>query len=269
MPLAPSTGGGGTSYVHRAGRTARAGREGLSIALVSPPEKKRYAALCYALGQPEGFPAFPVDAEILPRCRERVKLALRLDSIVRAESQKRAHADWVHRTAAALEIEVDDDEAGGRRRRGGGGGEDDEDGGEAVGKGGRKKRDAREAAQLRAELDELLSQPLAAGFSSKYLTSGPRQTGNIPLALQKLERRKAAEAAAEAKKKKKGGTRGAAKKGGKFDPRQWLARAKVSAASGPGRSGVSALAAFNSAVDGASGSTGPPGRGPAPMTERA
>ena len=39
-------------YVHRAGRTARAEAEGLSVALVTPKEAARYRALMGALGRP-------------------------------------------------------------------------------------------------------------------------------------------------------------------------------------------------------------------------
>ena len=39
--LAPSA----DMYVHRSGRTGRAGAEGVSIALITPPEAQRFAAL--------------------------------------------------------------------------------------------------------------------------------------------------------------------------------------------------------------------------------
>jgi ATP-dependent RNA helicase DDX24/MAK5 len=45
-------------YVHRAGRTARAEAEGLSVALVTPKENARFLALLHALkrGEPPEFP---------------------------------------------------------------------------------------------------------------------------------------------------------------------------------------------------------------------
>jgi ATP-dependent RNA helicase DDX24/MAK5 len=45
-------------YVHRSGRTARAEAEGMSIALVTPRESARFAALLRALGRalPPEFP---------------------------------------------------------------------------------------------------------------------------------------------------------------------------------------------------------------------
>ena len=56
-------------YVHRSGRTARAGAAGLSIALVVPKESARYAALLRALGR-AAPPEFPVDVRLLPAVRK-------------------------------------------------------------------------------------------------------------------------------------------------------------------------------------------------------
>lgn len=46
-------------YVHRSGRTARAEAEGLAVALVTPKESARFAALLRALNRPLP-PEFPL-----------------------------------------------------------------------------------------------------------------------------------------------------------------------------------------------------------------
>ena len=57
------------TYIHRAGRTARGDADGLSIAIVTPKEAPRFAALCRALGRDGAFPSFPVDLTIMPQVR--------------------------------------------------------------------------------------------------------------------------------------------------------------------------------------------------------
>jgi len=97
-------------YVHRCGRTARGEADGLAVALVTPREAPRYAALMQALGR-DAPPGFPVDAALMPAVRRRVRLAVRLDEALRGRSKAAAEAGWRVRTAEAAGIELSDDEA--------------------------------------------------------------------------------------------------------------------------------------------------------------
>ena len=117
-------------YVHRSGRTARAAADGLAVALVTPREAPRYAALMRALGR-EPPPEFPVDAALMPAVRSRMRLAVRLDEALRARSKATVERSWRQRNAEAAGIELsDDDEA-------------------AAGEASAAPRDERAAAQLR------------------------------------------------------------------------------------------------------------------------
>lgn len=55
-------------YVHRSGRTARAARDGLTIALVTPKEAARYQGLQKAMDRPVPCD-FPVDTTLMPSVR--------------------------------------------------------------------------------------------------------------------------------------------------------------------------------------------------------
>ena len=111
-------------YVHRSGRTARAGADGLAVSLIVPKERGRFLALQKALDR-DPPPEFPVDAQLMPGIRERVKLAVRLDELERRQKKARNEMDWAERTARELEIDLDeasdlgddDQEADGGRKK--------------------------------------------------------------------------------------------------------------------------------------------------------
>ena len=152
-------------YVHRSGRTARAEAEGIAIALVTPKEDARYRALLRALGR-AGPPSFPLDASLMSGARERVRLAVKLDSLDRSQSKEKAELSWRRQHAEELGIELSDDS------------EDEKVQGKRVGKKARKERDEApppgrgEAEKVRAELAALLAEPLQPKFSKKYFTGG-------------------------------------------------------------------------------------------------
>ena len=55
-------------------------------------------------------PEFPLDPSLLPACRTRVRLAVRLDSQLRAKSKSGAEAAWLRRNAEAAGVQLSDDE---------------------------------------------------------------------------------------------------------------------------------------------------------------
>ena len=61
-------------YVHRSGRTARAGASGDSVSLVSPEDTQHHTAICTSQ-KVTAFHLFKVNLMSLPLLRARVKLA--------------------------------------------------------------------------------------------------------------------------------------------------------------------------------------------------
>ncbi|BGP06000.1 ATP-dependent RNA helicase [Rhodotorula toruloides] len=147
------------TYVHRSGRTARAGTEGLALQLVAPEEKKVQRMLMASLGKDIDLPTLPTDFSILDQLKKRIDLAKEIDQ-AQHRATKQAHEDkWLREAAEAMEIDLDDDQ------------DSDGDGPQRSSKKQRGQAIA-SARQLKAELDNLLKKPLMVrGVSAKYLTT--------------------------------------------------------------------------------------------------
>jgi ATP-dependent RNA helicase DDX24/MAK5 len=167
-------------YVHRSGRTARADKDGIAIALVTPKEDARYRALLRTLGREEP-PLFPLDASLMSGARERVRLAVKLDSLDRKLSKERADFSWRKQNAEEIGIVLSDDS-------------DDEMviKGRRLGKKARKERDDgaqpvgyREIEKIREELNSMLAEPLQPKFSKKFFTGGA--AGGVALQQQEQQ----------------------------------------------------------------------------------
>jgi ATP-dependent RNA helicase DeaD len=78
------------SYVHRIGRTARAGREGVAISLVSPRERTRLINLQRRLGRTVSETRPPTEADV----RKRELLELEAD-LIRAQGDAESARRWV------------------------------------------------------------------------------------------------------------------------------------------------------------------------------
>ncbi|ORY72598.1 P-loop containing nucleoside triphosphate hydrolase protein [Leucosporidium creatinivorum] len=151
-------------YVHRSGRTARAGKEGLALQLVAPEEKQMQRLLMASLGKDVDLPELPADYSILDALKQRIELAKKIES-GQHKATKEAHDDnWLRQAAEAMEIDVDSDM-------------DLSDGENSGNKNSRKKKKSKQAnvTRMRAELQALLDKPLMMrGISGKYITTRGR-----------------------------------------------------------------------------------------------
>ncbi|KAJ5346568.1 hypothetical protein N7541_009050 [Penicillium brevicompactum] len=168
------------AYVHRSGRTARAGESGKSILICAPEEVvgvARLAAKIHAKrtkGEADDAPSkklplesLDIDRRVVARLRPRMTLAKRITDSTLAKEKVNTEDNWLRAAADDLGVEYDSDEFDQSKGKGRGRG------------GGRERRDKQasemtksEMAGLRAELKQQLSQRINIGVSEKYLTAG-------------------------------------------------------------------------------------------------
>jgi ATP-dependent RNA helicase DDX24/MAK5 len=171
------------TYVHRSGRTARAGQNGSSILICGPEEvagTRRLVAKVHAHAAvgadkkasdaaKQGYfiRTIDIDRRIVSRLRPRLALAKKLADSAIAKEKQHKQDDFFRHAAEELGVDYDSEELeaqdNGRRGRGS--------------KRKAKEREAREitkaeAIAMRAELKSLLQQRVNTGVSEKYLTSG-------------------------------------------------------------------------------------------------
>ncbi|KAL4782439.1 ATP-dependent RNA helicase mak5 [Aspergillus varians] len=160
------------TYVHRSGRTARAGASGKSVIICSPEEMVgviRMAAKVHAKmanGKRLALESLELDRRIISRVRERVILAARITDSNIAKEKITTEDNWLRNAAEELGVDYNSDEF-------------DQAEGWGRGRGrGRQERDREvgstskaELAGIRAELKDLLSQRINIGVSERYLTS--------------------------------------------------------------------------------------------------
>ncbi|KAI9339067.1 P-loop containing nucleoside triphosphate hydrolase protein [Obelidium mucronatum] len=161
-------------YVHRSGRTARAMREGMSVALVGPAEVGVYKKICHALGKEDGIIEFPMDRSILALIKSRLSLAKRIEAAEHKTDKKKHDKDWMKKAAEECDIILDDS---------------DEDQ-EVVHRNKKITRETTtpsvqkgqgtnqsELASMKARLEEMLSKPiLPMGISAAYVTSSANRS---------------------------------------------------------------------------------------------
>lgn len=159
-------------YIHRSGRTARAGKEGVSVMFCSPQEASgplrklrrlmSTSAETTRLNTKTDVKLLPIDHDIVSQLRERVQLASKLGDASISSNATRKEDSWLKQAADDLGIEnlsdLDDFE-------------DD------VIKKQRKRKEKKlltkeEQKVLRYELKQLLSKPLRKNHRRSYITSG-------------------------------------------------------------------------------------------------
>ncbi|KAK4482506.1 hypothetical protein RD792_009665 [Penstemon davidsonii] len=160
-------------YVHRCGRTARASTDGCSIALISPNDASKFAALCKSFAK-ESFQRFPVQMSYMPEIMKRSSLAHQIDKIVRKESQKKAEKTWLERNAESVELILEDD--------------DSEE--ERVKKHRKKKTTSNQLNKLQQELGSLLSRPVQPKTFSRRFLAGAGMSPLLQHQFEELSRKK-------------------------------------------------------------------------------
>jgi ATP-dependent RNA helicase DDX24/MAK5 len=161
------------TYVHRSGRTARAGASGKSVIICSPDEMVgvvRLAAKVHAnMTSKKKLPleSLELDRRVVSRVKQRVTLAARIVDSNIAKEKISAEDNWLRTAAEDLGVDYDSEEFDEAEGRGRGRGR------------GRQERERKagstskaELAGMRAELKQLLSQRVNVGVSERYLTSG-------------------------------------------------------------------------------------------------
>ena len=190
------------TYVHRAGRTARANRDGASLVMVGAKDRGKYVALCRALGRDGVMSDFPMDPQQLASAGKAVRLAEKIDAKDRVLRREKAEDSWARRTAEAAGIELDDDELEAHERE------------ESTARDcARARKAAAEVKKLRAQLSKVLAAPVeamprthiareAGGLAKRWKVSA---SGQLALAadtreeaVETLRRAQADEVAAEA-----------------------------------------------------------------------
>jgi len=98
-------------YIHRSGRTARAGKDGVSLALISEQyeDQNAYKKLCHFLNRPEGLESLKVNVLELEKTRNRVTEARKTYDVVKKKTKVTNTNNWFKKNAEAMELELDDD----------------------------------------------------------------------------------------------------------------------------------------------------------------
>ncbi|EIW78544.1 P-loop containing nucleoside triphosphate hydrolase protein [Coniophora puteana RWD-64-598 SS2] len=150
-------------FVHRSGRTARAMREGFSLLMIAPDERRTVKLLFRSLDRNEDeVLEMSVELALLDKLKERIRVARQIDAQQHKVKKENHDRKWMKEAADAMEIELDSDFMSAS-----------EDEGRPT-KHVQKKASGKTAA-LKAELKALLAQPLVAkGVSTSYVTSGSR-----------------------------------------------------------------------------------------------
>ena len=97
-------------YVHRCGRTARIGREGSSLALLSPDDNKAFKGICQVLKKSEDqIQQYEVKYSILEKVRPLIDQTKDLEKSMHKTKQDEKTANWMLSAAKECDLDLDDD----------------------------------------------------------------------------------------------------------------------------------------------------------------
>ncbi|KAJ1030409.1 hypothetical protein NDA16_001318 [Ustilago loliicola] len=147
------------TYVHRSGRTARAGTTGVSLALIEPKEKQLWSKLSRTLSRKTDIPTFPITFSTLSLLRERVELALAIDKHTHLANKQTHDDNWLSKLAEEADLSISDEDL-------------DPDAPTAPSSKGGSGKAAAKLYETKAKLADLLSRPITTkGLSHRYLTA--------------------------------------------------------------------------------------------------
>ncbi|KAG7887705.1 hypothetical protein KL905_005300 [Ogataea polymorpha] len=151
------------TYIHRSGRTARAGREGVSVILCSPNEASgplKQLRKTVANKEVDDLRTLPLEMDILDQLRERLELSAKLAQAELNSQIVNKEKTWIEKAADDLgiedlsDLEEDDFLKRDRKRKEG------------------KQLTKQDAKSYRAQLKHLLSQPLRKSGRRSYIAGG-------------------------------------------------------------------------------------------------
>ncbi|OWB62925.1 organic cyclic compound binding protein [[Candida] boidinii] len=151
-------------YVHRSGRTARAGKEGVSIVMCSPQEAsgplRKLRRIINKTEKIDDLKTLPIEVDILGQCKERIQLASEIaDAEVSSQTTNKENS-WVSKAAEELgiddlsDLEEDDFLKRDRKRKEG------------------KMLDAKDLKFRRKELKMMLTHPIRKSGRRSYIAGG-------------------------------------------------------------------------------------------------
>ena len=117
------------AYIHRNGHTARASRDGFSLLMCAPDERRLVRALLGSLDRGRRknvavsdfclttvtlvgnnvIPEMPIEMDLLDKLKGRVQLAKRIDTTRHKVKKEKHDKNWLREAAEAMEIELDSD----------------------------------------------------------------------------------------------------------------------------------------------------------------
>jgi len=142
-------------FIHRSGRSARSGEQGLSLMFVGPDESKLYTKICMGTNKLNGLDYYQIQQNLMREVKMRVKKAVELDKLLHKTKKVRTNNDWMVKNAKLAGIDLDEDQLMSAPS----GGSDD-----------------KQLKMMKAELEAMLKRPIfPKGTSRNYIT----MSGNL------------------------------------------------------------------------------------------